>query len=174
MIDLDLRRAHLTPSVFPSGTPTSYNPRKVSLVSVSGNEHVDCDATADCVRLVRHMPTTTGPWWYIAPPGQQVIVDRPTEVPIRDEAGNLTGANNWKGLLHELELLLFDIQKQGLYTRHECRLCCQKVTMWGQELSVRGAVCDGLTAVRREKCATYRCTNSRSGKRGSRWERSLW
>lgn len=109
-----------------------------------------------------------GPWWYVAPTGRQVLVDRPVEVALVDELGSLSGSNNWRGLLYELELLLSEIQKQGLYARHECRICTQLVEMQGRELHVRAAVCDGLTAVRREKCATYRCANGRDRTRGSR------
>ncbi|CAM9936594.1 unnamed protein product, partial [Ectocarpus sp. 12 AP-2014] len=98
-----------------------------------------------------------GPFWHAPLPGQRIRADRPMEVAIMDERGNLSGANNWKGLHIELEKLLGDIQREGLYTRHECNLCCQRVETDGQEADVRGAVCDGLTAVRRAKCAVYGC-----------------
>ncbi|CAM9612092.1 unnamed protein product [Ectocarpus fasciculatus] len=68
-----------------------------------------------------------------------------------------------------MDRLLVDIQKEGLYTRHECNLCCQRVEMDGHEADVRAAVCDGLTAVRRPKCATYGCPHDLCGRRGARY-----
>lgn len=109
-----------------------------------------------------------GPYWHAPPAGHRVRADRPREVAILDERGNLSGANHWTGLQTELDKLLADIQKEGLYTRHECNLCSQRVEISGQEFQVRGAVCDGLTAVRREKCATYGCSNGRCRTRGAR------
>ncbi|CAM9605793.1 unnamed protein product [Ectocarpus fasciculatus] len=68
-----------------------------------------------------------------------------------------------------MDRLLVDIQEEGLYTRHECNLCCQRVEMDGHEADVRAAVCDGLTAVRRPKCATYGCPHDLCGRRGARY-----
>jgi len=90
------------------------------------------------------------------------------EVSILDECGNLLGANNWKGLLYQLDVLLTEIQADGLYTRHECNLCCQLVSVGDQEVFFRGAVADGFTEVRRDKCAFYGCRDAPRGRRGAR------
>ncbi|CAN0495213.1 unnamed protein product [Ectocarpus sp. 12 AP-2014] len=110
-----------------------------------------------------------GPFWHAPPVGQPIRADRPHEVAIYDERGSLSGVNSWGGLLTELDKLLVDVQREGLYTRHECRLCCQRIEVSGEEVHVRGAVCDGLTACRRPKCAVYGCADGLCGTRGSRY-----
>lgn len=92
------------------------------------------------------------------------------EVAILDEIGDLSGANNWKGLLDQLHELVTEVQAEGLYTRHECNLCCQSVNIDGSNEFVRGAVADGFTEVRRPKCAIYGCPDSPCAKRGARCE----
>lgn len=121
--------------------------------------------------LSTYIPTfCTGPFWYAPPVGHDLVADRPHEVAILDELGSLSGANEWRGLQTELDNLVTDVQREGLYTRHECSLCCKKVGVPGPDLHVRAAVCDGLTALRREKCAVYGCANGRYGIRGSRYD----
>lgn len=111
----------------------------------------------------RHSPSCRvkpqGPWWYIAPRGQQIVADRPTEVPILDIRGSPCGANNWPGLDLAAEEIALEIQRDGLWPRHECDACSTLVSIEGEQVRVRAATADGLTATRFRKCSRHGCTN---------------
>lgn len=55
--------------------------------------------------------------------------------------------------------VVLQIRKEALYTKHECALCCRVINIGGQEVRVRAATTDGLTATRHRKCSRHGCNN---------------
>ena len=81
------------------------------------------------------------------------------EVPILDIRGSLSGANSWRGLVEAALEANLRIRKEALYSKHECSLCCTVINFEGQQIQVRAATADGLTATRYRKCSRHGCTN---------------
>jgi len=90
------------------------------------------------------------------------------EVPIFDLTGSLSGANTWTGLLELMLELVEEMTKAALWTRHECRICCNGVNFGGQTVPIRAVVCDGITAVRFARCRVKFCREQLSSRKGAR------
>lgn len=103
--------------------------------------------------------TSSGPWFYAPPRGMTIDVDNPCEVCLLDIRGGLQGSNQWQGLVSAAGDVAESIQMEALWTRHECDDCSKLVVFQGQQVRVRAAVADGLTATRHRKCSIHGCTS---------------
>lgn len=85
-----------------------------------------------------------------------------------DLVGQQSGANEWKGLRHEVEAVTATQWDKAGYTSHSCNICRQDVEFEGSVYSVQAAVVDGITATRHAKCAVYACKWDLPGLAGQR------